>query len=210
MAHEDGPVEHLFDRLAFRWANYDTPFWARPNSLAGRWNSVGTGPTQYWCLDPHGPWAELIRHEELHTDADLAMVRQSVWIARWSTGPLADMSTFEKGEEWGVTPEILVEDDHQRCRRLANALRARGLAGVMCPSAALPYTTSLVVFGPRILAAWGSHPRLASGVPALQWGIGSPPSGLHERVRHYGDRHSELDEYRRLARRIRARRRRED
>ena len=197
MAPEDKPVAHLNEIIAFRWADYDTPLWVRPNSRAGRFNRASQAATQYWCLDPHAPWAELIRQEEIRTEAEVAMVRMRFWTACWSVGPVADMRTFAKADSWGIDPAVLVDDDHSTCRDLADVVRAADLAGLLCPSAALPEAVSLVVFGPRIAVGWHAEPRLASGVPTAEIGRAIPPEGVLEHVRHRGDRHTGLVRYQR-------------
>lgn len=203
-----GPIAHLTDRIAFRWADYDTPFWARPNRSAGRWNELGDGATQYWCLDPSAPWAELIRHEELREEAELDLLRATLWAARWSIGPLADLGTFESAAEWGVDARVMVDDDQRASRLVARELRARAFAGLLAPSAALPGSVTLVVFRPRILTAFGATPRLSAYVPAEVAAIGRPAGGLVGRVRHLGERHAGLDAFRaRRAAAARARRR---
>ncbi len=201
-----GPVAHLDDRVAFRWADYDTPFWARDNRTAGRWNTPGDGPTQYWCLDPSAPWAELLRHEGLREEAALDMLRATLWVARWSVGPLADLGTFENAERWGVDPRVLIEDDQRRCRGIARELRERAFAGVLTPSAALPGSVTLVVFRPRILAAFDAAPRLSAYVPADVAAIGRPRRGLAARVRHFGERHAGFEAFRRARNAARRRR----
>lgn len=204
---DSGPIAHLTDRVAFRWADYDTPFWARSNRSEGRWNALGDGPTQYWCLDPVAPWAELARHEGLREEAELDLLRATLWAARWSVGPLADLGTFEKAEAWGVEPRVLVNDDHRRSRALARMLRERAFAGLLAPSAALPGSVTLVVFRPRIRAEFDATPRLTAFVPADVAAIGRPKAGLTTLVRHVGDRDRDLDAFRaRRAAAARARR----
>lgn len=197
---ERGPIAQLTDRVAFRWADYDTPFWARPNRSAGRWNDLGDEPTQYWCLDPSAPWAELIRHEGLREEAELDLLRATLWAARWSIGPLADLGTFESADAWGVDARVMVDDDQRASRSVAREVRSRGFAGLLAPSAALPGSVTLVVFRPRILAAFGAAPRLSAYVPAEVAAIGRPATGLVGRVRHRGERHSGLDAFRAAAR----------
>lgn len=203
---EEGPTAQLVERVAFRWADYDTPFWARPNRSAGRWNDLGDGPTQYWCLDPVAPWAELIRHEGLREEAELDLLRATLWAARWSVGPLADLGTFTAADEWGVDARVLVDDDQRACRRLAHEVRARGFAGLLAPSAALPGSVTLVVFRPQILAPFGAAPRLSAFVPGDVAAIGRPKAGLAARVRHFGARHAGAEEHRAAAARARRRR----
>ena len=124
------------------------------------------------------PWAELARHEGLREEAELDLLRATLWAARWSVGPLADLGTFEKAEAWGVEPRVLVDDDHRRSRALARTLRDRAFAGLLAPSAALPGSVTLVVFRPRIRAAFDATPRLTAFVPADVAAIGRPKAGL--------------------------------
>src|SRR5688572_6134684 len=109
MALKTGSATSLTEQIVFRWADYDTPFWARSNLTEGRWNRPGEAPTQYWCFDPSGPWAELLRHEDLRQEDDLDLVRATLWVCRWSIGPIAEMGTFEQAAEWGLNPKILID-----------------------------------------------------------------------------------------------------
>jgi hypothetical protein len=110
---------------------------------------------------------------------------------------VADLSTFDKAEQWKINPALLVDDDQRGCRDLADRLRTEGFAGVLCPSAALPGTVSLVVFGPRIAVPWANAPRLVSSVRVAEVGRSAPPEGVLARVRHRGDPHSALVHYQR-------------
>jgi hypothetical protein len=67
--------------IGFRYSNYDTPFWVRPNTGPGRWAVPEDGPTQYLSLHPDGAWADLARRENLRTESELATVRTKIWIA---------------------------------------------------------------------------------------------------------------------------------
>jgi hypothetical protein len=77
---------------AFRWSDYDVPFWARGNTRPGRWHRVGDGPTQYWTLCPEAAWAELIRAENLQTEDELDLVRMPLWVCRIPATGLLDLS----------------------------------------------------------------------------------------------------------------------
>src|SRR5262249_46321421 len=67
---------------AFRYCDYDVPFWARKNTRPGRFHALGDPPTQYWALCPEAAWAKLIRHEDLRSEAELDLVRMPIWVAR--------------------------------------------------------------------------------------------------------------------------------
>jgi hypothetical protein len=185
------------DEIAYRWSDYDTPVWARPNSAAQRWNRTREAPTQYLSLSPEGAWAELIRTEDLTSVAAVRLVRMPLWALRVRETRVADYATFEKAEAAGFPPDALVEEDHERCRAEGTRLRERGFRGVLAPSAALPGAVNLTLFGARLAVEWGCEDRrLASFVAARQLAVGHPPEDLLPRVRQHGAPHAGLAEHR--------------
>lgn len=188
-----------FDDVAFRWSDYDTPLWARPNTAAQRWNRAREGATQYLSLTPDGAWAELIRSEDLTTPAEVRLVSMPMWMLRVHETRIADYSTFERAEAAGLPPEALVDDDHERCRAEGTRLRERGFRGVLAVSAALPGAVNLTLFGPRLAVEWdcAEDGRLGSFVPARLLAVGRPPEELLVRVRQHGARHDGLRALRR-------------
>jgi RES domain-containing protein len=195
MAHRGIPTTTTFDGVAFRYSNYDTPFWVRPNTQPGRWHFVGDGPTQYLSAAADGAWAELIRSEELRSESEAAMVRMPLWQARLDQSYVVDYSTFERAEQSGFAAEALIDDDQERCRSEGKRLRDLGYAGVLAPSAALPGATNLTLFGPRVSISWESEPTLASAIPAAVVTRGAPPPGLVARVRFRGQPHASFREF---------------
>ncbi|HEX2393171.1 MAG TPA: RES family NAD+ phosphorylase [Solirubrobacterales bacterium] len=185
----------------FRYSSYDVPFWVRSNTTDERWHSAGEGSTQYLSATPDGAWAELIRNENLRSEADLAMVAMPLWQVQIDQGHVADYRNFETADEAGFDPEALVSDDQRRCRAEGKRLREAGFAGVLYPSAALPGELNLALFGPRILLPWSAPRRLASGIPGMKLTVGAPPVDLLSRVRHAGAHHAGFSEYQRLRRR---------
>jgi hypothetical protein len=185
------------ETVAFRYSNYDTPFWVRSNTEPGRWHALGAAPTQYLSLTTDGAWAELIRREDLRSEADVALVRTMMWQARIDQSYVVDYSSFELAEAAGFAPEALVDDDQSRCRAEGARLRALGYNGVLSPCAALPDAISLTLFGPRVSTSWNDQPRLASAIPAAGLAQGAPPNGLAARVRFQGHVHSGLAAYQR-------------
>lgn len=196
MARESKPSLTQFDEAAFRYSNYDTPFWVRPNSEPGRWHRVGDGATQYLSTTVDGAWAELIRAEELRSEQEMALVRMPMWVAEVHVQQVADYSTFEKAEMAGFSPDALIDDDHSRCQEEGRRLRAAGFQGVLAPSAALPNSLNLTLFGPRIASTWQLRPLLASSIPAMKIAVGAPPEGIVGRVRHRGEKHELFEEFR--------------
>lgn len=200
MAHEPRPKAITVNRAFFRYSSYDVPFWARPNTTDERWHAAGDGATQYLSATPDGAWAELIRNENLRSEADLSLVQMALWQAQIEQARIADYRDFGTAEKAGLDPELLISDEQSACRVEGRRLRENNFAGVLYPSAALPGEQNLVLFGPRILLPWGASRRLASGVPANKLTVGAPPADLLPRVRHVGARHAGLTEYHRTKR----------
>ncbi|HXE44853.1 MAG TPA: RES family NAD+ phosphorylase [Conexibacter sp.] len=190
------------DEVAYRWSEYDTPLWARPNSSAQRWNRTREAPTQYLSLTPEGAWAELIRTEDLTSVVAVRLVSMPLWALQVRETRVADYATFEKAEAAGFPPEALVDEDHERCRAEGTRLRARGFRGVLAPSAALPGAVNLTLFGARLAVEWNCDEdrRLAAFVPARQLAVGHPPDDLFALVRQRTAPHAGLADYRRRRR----------
>lgn len=189
------PARTSFTGVAFRYADYDTPLWARPNSFPGRWHRARTEPTQYLGLTSDGCWADLIRRENLRSELDVALIRTRLWALKVDAKPVADYSTFELAEKAGFPPDALVDDDWERCQAEADHLRKLGFQGVLSPAVALPGAIALTLFGGRRAVDWDDAPSLASAIPAKVLTRGAPPTGLVERVCFQGDRHATYAEY---------------
>lgn len=179
-------------QIAHRYSSYDTPFWVRENSQAGRWHRPGDGPTQYLSLSTDGAWAELIRNEELRVEDEVAMVSVSMWAVLIEEGVIANYSSFERAERSGLDPAALVSENYEHCQSEGARLRKEGFSGVIAPSAALPGALNVTLFGARTMSTWDRPKFLASSIPATIITKGAPPPGLLPRVRHLGAPHSEL------------------
>jgi RES domain-containing protein len=193
MAHKPAAVP--FSDVAFRYSNYDTPLWVRPNTEAGRWHAARSEPTQYLCLSPDGCWADLIRQEDLRTEIDAGLIRMPLWVLKINEERIADCSTFEKAEAAGFPPDALVDEDWERCQVEAERLKDLGFRGVLAPAAALAGDVALTLFGRRRAVGWEEEPRLASAIPAKIVTVGAPPAGLVERVRFRGYEHGGYEAY---------------
>lgn len=189
------PLAVPFSDVAFRYSDYDTPLWVRPNTEDGRWHVARTEPTQYVCLSPDGCWADLIRNEGLGTEIDVALIRMPLWVLKINEERIADYSSFEKAEAAGFPPDALVDEDWERCQAEAARLVSLGFRGVLSPAAALPGDVALTLFGGRRAVGWEKEPCLASAIPAKIVTIGAPPTGLVERVRFRGEEHSDYAAY---------------
>lgn len=193
MAHR--PVAVPFSDVAFRYSDYDTPLWVRPNTEDGRWHRARTEPTQYLCLSPDGCWADLIRRENLRTEIDVALIRMPLWVLKINEERIADYGTFEKAEAAGFPPDALIDEDWERCQAEAGRLKDLGFRGVLSPAAALPGETALTLFGGRYAVDWDKEPGLVSATPAKVVAVGAPPTGLVERVRFRSEQHDAYTAY---------------
>jgi RES domain-containing protein len=172
--------------VAYRATSYDVALWVNPNRRNGRWNFAGGEPTQYMALDAEAPFAEVLRHEDLRSEEAASHYSATVWQLQIESDLIVDYRTFELADAAGFDAEALIDDDHERCQAEAQWLMSEGARGVLSPSAALPGSTNLTLFGPRVSVPWGTTVELASSIPAQKLTTGHPPSGLTARVRYFG------------------------
>jgi hypothetical protein len=128
--------------------------WLEPNRLAGRFNAEFQGPVQYLCLHPLGPLAEAIRR--LPRGLDPAEMHRPVWALRLPDDPIETLG-FAEAEAWGLDPYDLVcpPERYGACQRIGEGLLAADDPPMLrAPSAALPGTWNLVVFGQRVVSPY--------------------------------------------------------
>lgn len=191
-----GLPPHLrIEKVVYRATSYDVPVRVAENRRSGRWNFAGSGTVQYTCFDSEAPFAEMLRHENLRTEKEAATYRTTLWQMRVNEGVVVDYGTFAKAESAGFPPEALVDDDHEYCQREAQRLFSLGVGGVLSPSAALPGSINLTLFGQRVPIQWAADVEISSAIPVQRIATGQPPDGLVPRVRYFGDAHSELVRY---------------
>jgi RES domain-containing protein len=147
MARKPHPASIEVKATFFRYSSYDVPFWVRANTTSERWNAAGEAATQYLSATADGAWAELIRNENLHSEAELSLVQMPLWQAQVEQGNIADYRDFETAEAAGFDPMALIADDQIGCRAEGKRLREAGFSGVLYPSAALPGEENLALFG---------------------------------------------------------------
>ena len=166
--------------------------------MAGRFHRMTEeSPTQYLCLHPLGPWAEFVRGSGLDTPEQLAMVRHRTWALRVDLTGLPRIG-FAEAARHGLRPGDLVSDDLRALPPPGRpAARRRAAPGAIVPSAALPGTENVVLFGERAAAPYLVDPLSPVDVPAsLTADGGRPPLGVLERVRRRGTPHAGLEAWR--------------
>lgn len=140
--------------VGYRLANWDTPLWASPNRRESRYGRPG-GVVQYWSLHPLAPWAEQLRFHNIRDAGEARELMQRPWAGQLSVpDDVLDLS-FDNAEAHGISPAALVDDDWSGCQAWSDAFDG---AAVIAPSAALPGTNSLVLFGPLVRSPYGVAP----------------------------------------------------
>jgi hypothetical protein len=140
--------------------------------------------------------AELMRAHDLRTDAQVLAVRVRTWALRVDVDDLPEL-TFDNATAFGIEAAELVADDLEPCRELADRLRP-DVVGAIVPSAALPGTRNVVLFGARVANPYLVEPVSAIDVPAGITAHGARPiQTLIELVRYRRDRHRALEAWRR-------------
>lgn len=185
--------------IVFRLANWDTPLWINPNRAPRRYNRSESGPTQYLSLHPLTPWAEWLRASGVRSIAGLREIRGRLWAAKVDLEQALTVD-FDNCREFGLDPESLVSDDYEPCQDFAERCRDDPAlrTTIIVPSAALPGTRNVVVFGERIAIPFSSKPLDAVDVPvSIAAEDGAPPDVLLDHVRYFDLPHDELEAWRR-------------
>ncbi|CAN5748964.1 hypothetical protein BH20ACT23_BH20ACT23_10180 [soil metagenome] len=175
--------------LGFRVSDWDEPFWVNENRGPRRFNKPFMGPVQYWSLHPLTPWAEVLRGLGIRTPEETAEIRQRLWVARFEIE--ADHLTFDTAESFEMEPEQIISDDYEACQQLGEQRLNLELPNAFTvPSAALPGTDNLVVFGPLVRSPYSAEALSPEDVPAsIAADYARPPETLVPLVRHIGEPH---------------------
>ena len=152
--------------VAYRHAAYDTPWLVNPSRRAGRFHRALDAVTQYLALHPLGPSAEVVTHAFGRDVApeDVAALRLDLWAVLVDDADVLRVG-FADAADHGIVPDALVGDDYAATQAWADGLRSAGVPGVVVPSAALPGTENLVLFGPRVAHPYLLDPQGAVEVP---------------------------------------------
>jgi hypothetical protein len=174
--------------IGFRHVDARFPFlWESARQPDGRWHAEGEGPVQYFADTPDGAWAELLRHEEIRDESDLATIRRALWAVELrdppTTRPKLPRGTLEGGL-----------DSHAACRAEAKRLARRGATGLVAPSAALLKGGAAgwrvrggleraAARDGKVVVLFGRRPELRGWSAAAE---GRPHRTLLAMVRHFG------------------------
>jgi hypothetical protein len=179
--------------ICYRFAAYATPLRTVPAAQPARFNRGDEDdPTQYLSLHPLGPHAELMRNSDLRTPKRVRAARMRTWALEVPLDDLPEVS-FDTADRFGITAEELVADDRSACQRLAARLRGQS-SGLLVPSAALPGTRNVILFGSRVAAPYLTVPVSTLDIPSsVTSEAGRPLVSLLDVVRFTGDVHPALD-----------------
>lgn len=179
---------------AFRHAAYDTPWWAFPSSREGRFHRAGEDTVQYLSLHPVGPAAEMLRHH-VGPDGDPDDVVLNLWAAAVEIDDVTRVD-FADCERYGHTADDLVGDDYTATHALGDAVRASGATAMVVPSAALPGTHNLVLFGVRLLHPFLWEPLMPEEIPTGNLTDGARAAAeVVSHVRWFGTAHTAAEQW---------------
>jgi len=147
----------------FRHAAYDSPWWAFPRSRPGRFHRAGQDTVQYLSLHPLGPAAEMLR-DNVGPKGDPDDVILNLWTAVVDVDDVKRVD-FDDCGTYGRTPDELVGDDYTPTQALADDVRAGGATAMIVPSAALPGTHNLILFGVCVLHPFLWEPLTSEEIP---------------------------------------------
>jgi hypothetical protein len=179
---------------AFRHAAYDTPWSAFPSSREGRFNRAGQDTVQYLSLHPLSPAAEMLRHN-VGPDGDPDDVILNLWAAVVDIDDVTHVD-FADCERYGHTADELVGDDYRATQALGDAVGASGATAMVVPSAALPGTHNLIVFGVRLLHPFLWEPLMPEETPTGHLTDGARAAAeVVSHVRWFGAPHTAAEQW---------------
>ena len=178
--------------VAYRHAAYSTPLRTLASTVPGRFHRRGQ-IAQYFCLHPLGPAAEILRRQVgLDGAEDVGDVILNLWAIQVPDDGIVSIS-FENCGDYEMLPEELVDDFYLPTQDLADRLRANDVPGIRVPSAALPGTENLVLFGPRVAGDYLGEPVQPEELPTGHLtDYAHPPAELYPWVRFIGRPHTAL------------------
>lgn len=180
--------------IVFRHAAYDSPWWAFPSARGGRFHRAGEQTVQYLSLHPLGPAAEILRHN-VGPDGDPDDVMLNLWTAAVDVEDVARID-FDDCGTYGHTVDELVGDDYSATQALADTVQVTGTQAMIVPSAALPGTHNLILFGVRLLHPYPGEPLGAEEIPTGHLTDGARSAAeVAAHVRWFGTPHASAEQW---------------
>lgn len=142
--------------------------------------------------------AEYLRREGYVDLERLLELRARIWVLRVRLEHVTSI-TFGNAPDFGLEPGDLVADDYGACQEFAERCRTDDdlPRTIRVPSAALPGTENLVIFGSRVLSPYHVDPVEEIDIPAGIVADGAHPlHTLINRTRYVGDPHPQLEAWR--------------
>lgn len=130
---------------------------------------------------------------------DILQIEARIWVAKVAREHIFDLN-FDSASSVGLRAEDLVSDDYTACQEFADRCRSdRALPRVIkVPSAALPGTDNVVIFGPQVVSPYDFEPISDIDLPAALVAEDSRPlHTLAEKVRYLGNTHVGLQAWER-------------
>jgi RES domain len=181
----------------YRVANYRTPVRDIPSADPGRFHDATSPATQYFSSHPLGPSAEIIRHARIERVEQVRMLHRRAWALRLDLADDFPALTFDSAADFDLDPEALISDDYAACQGFADRARSEGWPGCIFPSAALPGTENVVIFGERVAIPYRAHPVDGWEIPAsMTVSHGVAPEDLLRLTRRFGQSHPAFDAWR--------------
>ena len=178
----------------FRHAAYDSPWRALPNPAEGRFHRAQREIVQYLSLHPLGPAAEMLRHN-VGPGGNPDDVLLNLWTAVADVDEVTRVD-FDDCAAYGITADELVGDDYGPTQALADAIRATDSTAMVVPSAALPGTRNLVLFGVRFLHPYLWAPLMAEEIPTGHLADGARPAAeVVAHIRWRGTAHKAAEQW---------------
>jgi hypothetical protein len=140
----------------------------------------------------------MLRHN-LGPDGDPDDVLLNLWTATVDVDKVTRID-FDDCAAYGITADELVGEDYRSTQAVAAAVLATGATAMVAPSAALPGTHNLMLFGIRFLHPYLWAPLTDDDVPTGHLTDGArPPAEVAAHVRWRGTAHKAAEQWKATA-----------
>ncbi len=141
-----------------------------------------------------GPAAEMLRHN-VGAAGDPDEVMLNLWTAVVDLDAVTRVE-FDDCVRYGCTPDELVGDDYAPTQSLADQVRVSGAHAMVVPSAALPGTHNMILFGERVLHPYLWRPLAPEEIPTGHLTDGARISAeIAVHVQWFGSQHTALEQW---------------